>query len=57
MVHAQDAAVLDKFEAVDGITPAMRDPRRRIFRKPIDADPARVRQVEEDILLITAVRV
>ena len=57
MVHAQDAAVPDTSEAVDGITPAMRDPRRRIFRKPIDADPTHVRQVEEDILQITAVRV
>ncbi|KAK9845230.1 hypothetical protein WJX81_000566 [Elliptochloris bilobata] len=41
-------------EARDGVTPAMRDARRRLFRRPLAVSPGLVRRVEEDIHTISA---
>jgi hypothetical protein len=43
-------------EARDGITPPMRNPRARVFRKQLDADPGVVQGVEVQLLTILGVR-
>ena len=45
----------DGIEARNGVTPPMRDTRKRRFRKLRDINPAFMRQVEEAVLLIASV--
>ena len=45
----------DGIEARNGVTPPMRDARKRRFRKLRDINPAFMRQVEEAVLLIASV--
>lgn len=42
-------------EALDGVTPPMRNVRSRVFRKQIDVDPELVSKVEFNLLTILAV--
>ena len=55
-MQRQGEAPAEGAEARDGVTPAMRDARRRLFRRPLRVSPDLVRRVEEDILTIAAVR-
>ncbi|KAK9818345.1 hypothetical protein WJX72_010997 [[Myrmecia] bisecta] len=54
LVQEKGAAPMTEPEAKNGVTPPMRDARRRNFRKHIDVDPELVRRVEQDILTIAA---
>jgi hypothetical protein len=56
LVRGADEPAPEGSEARDGVTPAMRDARRRLFRRPIDVSPDLVRRVEADILTIASVR-
>ena len=39
-----------------GVTPPMRDARKRMFQKPHNVDSATMRQLEEDLLTLAQVR-
>ncbi len=39
-----------------GVTPPMRDARKRMFQKPHNVDSATMRQLEEDLLVLAQVR-
>ena len=43
------------FKCRHGVTPAMRDARKRVFQKPHNVDPATMRQLEEDLLALASV--
>ena len=55
-MQRQGETLAEGAEARDGVTPAMRDARRRLFRRPLQVSPDLVRRVEEDILTVAAVR-
>ena len=55
-MHGAAAPLSEGSEARDGVTPAMRDARRRLFRRPLTVNPDLVRRVEEQILTIASVR-
>ena len=55
-MQRQGEPLAEGAEARDGVTPAMRDARRRLFRRPLQVSPDLVRRVEEDILTVAAVR-
>ena len=42
-------------EALDGVTPPMRNVKNRLFKKPIEVDPEMVQKVEYNLLTILAV--
>lgn len=52
LVQPKGAPVDPSPEARDGVTPAMRDVRNRLFRPKIESDPAHVARVERDLLTI-----
>ncbi|EXC20650.1 Transcription initiation factor TFIID subunit 7 [Morus notabilis] len=54
MVREPDDAAPDAVEYKHGLTPPMRDARKRRFRREPDLNPELVRRVEEDLLTITA---
>lgn len=56
LVQRQGDPLAEGAEARDGVTPAMRDARRRLFRRPLKVSPDLLRRVEEDILTVAAVR-
>ncbi|GMN28210.1 hypothetical protein TIFTF001_001972 [Ficus carica] len=54
MVQEPDIAAPDAVEYKHGLTPPMRDARKRRFRREPDLNPELVRRVEENLLTITA---
>lgn len=54
MVQEPDIAAPDTVEYKHGLTPPMRDARKRRFRREPDLNPELVRRVEENLLTITA---
>ena len=55
MVPERGTELPEGIEARHGVTPPMRDARRRRFRKLRGINPAFMRQVEEVVLLIASV--
>lgn len=53
-VHEAGGSHLESIESIDGITPPMRNARKRFF-KPVTAPVEDVASVEEDLVLILQV--
>ena len=55
VVPSSSGAIPEGIEARDGVTPPMKDARKRRFRKSRDVNTAFMRQVEDVVLMIASV--